>query len=298
MPENSKVIALGFFDGVHVGHAELLKAVRSVSEEKGLSPAVMSFDVHPDNLVFQKEVGLIFDSRERVRIIQSLFQIDDTILLRFTEDLMKMEWNEFLDLLIDKFNAKWLVVGYDFTFGHHGTGTVEKLKEYCTANEIGCTVVPPVYVNNEVVSSTKIRELISEGNVEKANQLLGHPYYISGTVVQGLHNGKKLGFPTLNIKMPVGNVVPHRGVYASKVALNDGRVFCSATDVGVKPTVCDDDTLLIESHLLDFSEMLYGREISIYLLSFIRPEQQFSSFAELSNAIRNDVQQVRKFFNI
>lgn len=297
MDKFGRVIALGFFDGVHLGHGALLNRVNEISEQIHARPSVATFDIHPDLLVFHHNTELITDSDEKRRLLQELYHMEDIIFLRFTSDLMKMDYQLFLDLLISEFDVRHIVVGHDFTFGYKGLGNVQNLQEYCSEHNIGCDIIPPVYFNNIRVSSTYIRTLLADGDISGVQKYLGHPYRISGTVIQGLHNGRKLGFPTLNIKMPHGLIRPRFGVYASRVILDDGRVFFAATDVGVKPTVCDDSDVLIESHLLDFNENLYGRIISVELCEYIRDEIKFSSLEDLVHQISEDVLSVRRFFD-
>lgn len=289
------VMALGFFDGLHMGHGALLEKVKSRAAEYGMEPAVLSFDVHPDNLVSGHEVSLIFDSEEKKRQLRDIFGIDRIIFLRFTDDLMKMSWSNFLDLLVSGFNVGRLVVGHDFTFGYKGEGKTEQLEQYCREHGIGCDVIPPVYLEERIVSSTLIRELISSGDIASADRFLGHPYYIPGTVIHGLHNGEKLGFPTLNIKMPRGLVTPRFGVYAALVEI-EGKQYPAATDIGVKPTVCSDGEVLVESHLLDFGGDIYGAEVRVFPKKFIRPEMHFSDFRQLTEAISGDVAEIRAYF--
>lgn len=297
MNQQKRVMALGFFDGVHLGHAALMEKTLEQAEKCGFKPAVLSFDIHPDLLVFGKNVSLINSAEERKRYIGSRFGISDVIFLRFTEDLMKMEWDNFLELLVSRFNVGHLVCGHDFTFGYKGMGNAGRLKEYCTAKGLGCDVIPPVYEKGEIISSTCIRECIQSGRISKANELLGHPHFLSGTVIHGLHNGEKLGFPTVNLKMPEGRIVPAFGVYASVVTTEGGERFMAATDIGVKPTVCDDASVLVESHLFDFNEDIYGEKITVELMEFIRPEKRFSSLAELSAGIEKDVRDIKAWFN-
>ena len=296
MTERKTALALGFFDGLHLGHRALLERVKERAEEYGMEPAVLSFDVHPDRLVSGQDVALIFTSDEKKKQLREIFGINRIIFLRFTDDLMKMQWRTFLDLLVDEFNVGGLVAGHDFTFGYKGEGKSAQLEEYCREHSISLDIIPPVYQDGEIVSSTLIRNLISQGDMEGVCRNLGHPYYISGTVIHGLHNGEKLGFPTINIKMPLGLAVPRFGVYAAVADFN-GRRYAAATDVGVKPTVCSDGEILIESHLLDFDGDIYGEEVSVELKSFIRDEKQFLNLEELTGAISGDVEKIRKYFD-
>ena len=179
MPEIKRAIALGFFDGVHLGHAALLKKTKQRAEEIGAVPSVLSFDVHPDMLVFGKDVPLINSALGREEIIRRCFGIDNVVFIHFNQHVMRMPWDEFIDSLIRELNISWIVVGHDFCFGYKGEGTAERLKAYCEARGIGCDIIPAVTVDGRVVSSTHIRELIAEGEIEQANRLLGHPHSLA-----------------------------------------------------------------------------------------------------------------------
>ena len=293
-----RTAALGLFDGVHAGHAALLKRVLQRSGENGTRPAVISFDVHPDNLVLGGEVALINSAPERKRIIKEHFGIDDVIFLRFTEELMKMDWESFLDLAVSRFGIRHFVVGYDFTFGYRGLGKTAQLTEYCERKGLGCDIIPPVYMDGSAVSSTRIRALIEEGKILDANRLLGHGYSVTGTVIHGLNNGEKLGFPTLNIKMPEHQVIPRFGVYAATVKTEDGLEYRAATDIGIKPTVdAAARENLVESNLFDFDRDIYGETVTVTLHKFMRPEQKFASFDELKTRIAADITDIREYFD-
>lgn len=297
MPEIKRAIALGFFDGVHIGHAALLNMTKQRAAETGATPSVLSFDVHPDNLVFGKEVPLINSVIGREDIIRRCFGIDNVVFIHFNRHVMQMPWTEFADSIIGRLNIAWIVVGHDFCFGYRGAGTAERLKEYCARRGIGCDIVQAVTLDGEVVSSTHIRKLISEGSIAEANRWLGHPHMLSDTVRSGYHLGTLLGAPTINMHFPEGVVVPKLGVYATKVCLEDGRSCISVTNVGVRPTVSDDHKVSVESHLLDYSGNLYGRQARVEFYAFLREERKFASLEELSEQIRKDAAAAKAFFD-
>ncbi len=296
MPDTKRAIALGFFDGVHVGHGELLKMTRLRAEETGATASVLSFDVHPDTLVFHKDVPLINSAIAREELIRRCYGIDNVVFLHFSEHMMHMPWEAFIASLIDELSIAWIVVGHDFCFGYRGEGTAARLKAYCEAHDIGCDIIPAKTIDGRIVSSTYIRELISDGDMENANRFLGHPHTLSDTVHSGYHLGTNLGAPTINMYFPDGVLVPKHGVYAAKVFLEDGGSHIAVTNVGVRPTVTDSDRVSVESHLLDYSGNLYGRQARVEFYSFLRGEKKFASYEELSNQIRLDADAAREYF--
>lgn len=296
MPDTKRAIALGFFDGVHVGHGELLKMTRRRAEEIGATASVLSFDVHPDTLVFHKDVPLINSAIAREELIRRCYGIDNVVFLHFNEHMMHMPWETFIASLIDELSIAWIVVGHDFCFGYKGEGTAARLKKYCEARDIGCDIIPAKTIDGRIVSSTYIRELISDGDMETANRFLGHPHTLSDTVHSGYHLGTNLGAPTINMYFPDGVLVPKHGVYAAKVFLEDGGSHIAVTNVGVRPTVTDSDRVSVESHLLDYSGNLYGRQARVEFYSFLRGEKKFASYEELSAQIRLDADAAREYF--
>lgn len=296
MSEIKRAIALGFFDGVHLGHAALLERTKQRAAEINAVPSVLSFDVHPDTLVFKKNVPLINSALGREEIIRRCYGIDNVVFIHFNQHVMHMPWNEFIDSLIHELNIGWIVVGHDFCFGYKGEGTALRLKSYCEARGIGCDIIPAVTIDGRVVSSTHIRELIENGDIEEANRLLGHPHSLADTVHSGYHLGTKMGTPTINMFFPEGVLVPRHGVYATRVYLEGGASYVAVTNVGVRPTVGNGNRVSVESYLLDYSGNLYGRQARVDFYAFIRPERKFDSFDELSAQIKADAETAREYF--
>lgn len=290
-----KVMALGFFDGIHVGHAALINKIKQRAEETGAEPAVLTFDVHPDNLVFKKSVPLINSAEDRENILSRCFGIDDVVVIHFNQRVMHMDWRDFIDELIDEMNLRWIVVGHDFCFGYKGLGTAEKLKAYCAERGVGCDIIPAVCRDGVVVSSTLIRQLIESGEMEKANEYLGHPHTLTDVIRTGYHLGTKMGTPTINMSFPQGVIIPRHGVYAAKAYI-DGQEYMSVTNVGIRPTVSDSGNVNVESFLLDFRGNLYGHRARIDFYKFLRPEHKFDDVAELAAQIKNDAQTTREYF--
>ena len=296
MSDIKRAIALGFFDGVHIGHGALLEKTKERAAQSGASPAVLSFDVHPDNLVFGRETPLIKSAEDRTDVIRRIYGIDDVVFLHFNRALMEMPWREFIENIISQLNVGWIVVGHDFCFGYKGEGTARRLKDYCLAHDIGCDIIPPVMLDGRVVSSTYIRSLIAQGDMEQARRYLGHPYFLTNTVCSGYHLGTKMGTPTTNIFFPQGVLVPRHGVYVTRVVLQDGRSYAAATNVGVRPTVSNSTMANVESHILDFSGNLYGQKARVEFYSFIRPEMKFDDVQILSSHIKHDSETAKNYF--
>ncbi len=274
------VIALGFFDGVHLGHAALLQKARQEADRLDCKAAALTFERHPDEVIFGRKTPLINTLQEREALMREQFGMDEVITLPFDRAMMQMPWQEFAAMLEDRFDAATVVCGHDFTFGYQGEGNAERLKALLGAR---CHVIGAVELDGETVSSTKIRELVSRGEIRRANEMLGRPHFLRGTVIHGKHLGRKLGIPTANLLLPEGVVVPCYGVYASLV---DG---CPAvTNIGVRPTLDDGEAPTVESRLLGFDGDLYGKTICVELLHYLRPEQKFSSVEELKDQILED----------
>ena len=290
-----KVMALGFFDGIHVGHAALINKIKQRAEETGAEPAVLTFDVHPDNLVFKKTVPLINSAEDRENILSRCFGIDDVVVIHFNQRVMHMDWQDFIDELIDEMNLRWIVVGHDFCFGYKGLGTAEKLKAYCAERGVGCDIIPAVCRDGVVVSSTLIRQLIETGEMEKANEYLGHPHTLTDVIRTGYHLGTKMGTPTINMSFPQGVIIPRHGVYAAEAYI-DGQEYMSVTNVGIRPTVSDSGNVNVESFLLDFCGNLYGHRARIDFYKFLRPERKFDDVNELAAQIKSDAQTTREYF--
>lgn len=292
-----RVIALGFFDGVHKGHASLLLRAKQRAAEQNITPAVMSFDLHPDNLVAGKTVTLINSSADRLELLQRCYGITDVIPVHFDQNMMHMPWDVFVeDFLVKQHGAKHLVCGYDFHFGNKGQGNPDLLMEKCRELGIGCDVMPKVEIDGITVSSTYVRQLLQNGDMERAMYFMGHPHTISGEVVHGRQIGRTIGIPTSNLLVYRGVLTPGFGVYATKVYLPDGAEKLAVTNVGVRPTVGDSDQVTIEPWILDYEGDLYGKIIRVDFYKKLRGEKKFSSLEELKAEILNNAEETRALF--
>lgn len=292
---NKRVLALGFFDGVHLGHAALIERTCERAAELGASAAVLTFDVHPDTLVKGEPVPLITSPEDRAEIIRGLFGVEEILSLRFDRSLMELPWDTFLEWVTAEFGAVHLVCGHDFTFGWRGEGDPARLREKCAALGVGADVIPKVTVDGETVSSTAIRRLLTEGELKKANRLLGHPHVLTDTVRTGYRLGRKLGAPTINMRFEDGVLVPAHGVYAGRLRIEGEEIDrWAVTNIGVRPTVSDSERVSVESYILDYEGNLYGRRIRLELLDFLRPERKFADTDALKAQIALDTAAVRR----
>lgn len=289
------VIALGFFDGLHLGHAELIKRTKERAADSGAEPAVLTFDTHPDIFVLHRDVPLLTSGEERAEMIRRLFGVENVMFVHFSEEVMRMDWRSFLDSLRTELGAQHLVVGHDFRFGYRGEGTAEKLAGYCGGHGMGSDIIPPVKVDGVTVSSTRIRALVSEGDMAGAERLLGHPHELSDIVRSGYKLGRRMGTPTINMHIPEHVIVPRYGVYATRVFF-DGEEHTAVTNVGVRPTFANGNTASVESYILDYSGNLYGKRVRVEFYTFIRPERRFDCPEALRAQILTDECAVREYF--
>ena len=284
------IYALGFFDGVHVGHAALLSACRELAAQTGAKAGVVTFDGHPDTLVRGITPPLLNTPADRAHLLKR-HGMDTIITLPFDKQLMDMPWQDFIHMLITEYGAAGFVCGSDFRFGRHGEGTAEKLSKI----GVPCRIVPQQYLAGIRISSTHIRQLLEQGNMEEAVRFLGHPHILTGTVESGRQIGRTIGIPTANLHIPDGVLTPRLGVYACTATLETGEEYLAVTNIGSRPTV-NGHRITVEPWLLDFSGNLYGKTLILSFHCFLRPERKFSDLAELSAEIRKNEIQTRKFF--
>lgn len=291
--ERKTIYALGFFDGVHLGHQALLRACRALAVETRCQPGAVTFTSHPDALVFGSAPELINSIEDRRRLLAQM-GMERIAVLPFDEEMMRTPWQAFFHRLVEEFGAAGLVCGYDFRFGAQGAGNALRLEGACREAGIPCRVVPEQKLDGVTVSSTHIRRLLAEGDVETAGKFLGHPHILSGQVTAGRHLGRRLGTPTANIPAPPGVLLPRYGVYACK-AWVEGAEYMGVTNVGVRPTV-EGRHATVEPWLLDFSGDLYGKALTLEFHAFLRPERKFDSLEALRAEIRKNADETRKFF--
>ncbi len=293
MKQEKTIYALGFFDGVHLGHQALLTACRNLAAQTGAIPGVVTFDGHPDALVTGEAPALLNSIEERKDLLCS-YGMEKIVVLPFDEKLMTLSWQDFFAFLRETCRAAGLVCGSDFRFGYRGQGTADQLKAACASVGIPCVIVPQQEVDGIRVSSTHIRSLIENGEMEEAVKFLGHPHIQTGVVQTGATLGRKMGTPTANLAIFEGKILPKFGVYACKIQTETGR-FLAVANVGTRPTV-NGAGITVEPWILDFAGDLYGKTVTLEFYQFLRPEQKFASLEELRQEIQKNAAQTREYF--
>lgn len=287
------IYALGFFDGVHLGHQALLSACRELAVRHGCTAGVVTFAAHPDTLVRGNTPRLINSQKDREWLLREKFHMEILLNLPFDEAMRSMPWETFLDMLRTHYDAAGFVCGADFRFGHLGSGNAKLLQEYCNRENIPCTVVPDQILDGIRISSTYIRHQLEDGDMATAVKFLGHPHILSGTVVHGKALGRKLGVPTANLRLPEGLAIPRFGVYCCS-CLIDGKRYPAVTNLGIRPTV-EGKGITVETWILDYSGDLYGRNLLLEFHYFLRPEKKFPSLEALREEIHRNAEETRNY---
>jgi riboflavin kinase/FMN adenylyltransferase len=281
------VLTLGNFDGVHIGHREIFRQVVERAKGIGGTSIVYTFEPHPLRVVSPaKTPPLLTTFKKKMQLIAES-GIEITVCADFTKRFAEQHPRDFAgDTLSGNIGVKEVFVGYDYTFGKGREGTITYLKKMGEEFGFKVTVIDAIMLDDQIVSSTLLRDTIEEGNVEKAKRLLGRHYSIEGKVVDGLKTGSMIGFPTANIDTSY-DLIPHTGVYATR-ALVDGEIFDGVANVGFNPTF-HRDKLNVEIHIFDFNRDIYGKEIEIFFIKILRNEIEFGSAGELKKQIEKDI---------
>lgn len=282
---------IGNFDGLHLGHKKIIDVVKRRSEENSTRSCVITFDPHPQKVLGRKEVSLIFPLERRFKMLEST-GIDAVICLNFTRKLSKVSAEDFVkDILLERLRIKDIVVGPGFSFGHKRKGNVDLLRSVGETHGFNTVVAEAARVDDRVVSSSAIRNLVRDGEISESNRFFGYDYYIEGVVVEGEKRGRKLGFPTVNLDTE-WEILPRPGVYATYVKLSDG-FHGSITNIGIRPTF-EESKLTVETHIFDFNDDLYGKEVRINFVERLRDEKRFESVDKLVEQINQDIVAVRE----
>ncbi|KGP92902.1 riboflavin biosynthesis protein RibF [Pontibacillus chungwhensis BH030062] len=289
------VLAVGYFDGVHRGHQEVIRTAKQIADETGRTSAVMTFHPHP-SVVLKKEtqhVKYITPLEDKIKVLEDL-GIDRVYLVTFNKDLAGLLPQEFVNHYFIGLHVSHVVAGFDFTYGRMGKGTMDTLPTH-GGEYLSQTVVSKVTEHEKKISSTLIRDSIREGNIALANELLGRPYQIRGKVVTGDQRGRTIGFPTANLYVSEEYLLPKVGVYAVKVLYNNSSYYGMA-NIGYKPTFQDTRVLSVEINLFDFEKDLYGEELTVEWHAFIRDEEKFNGVDHLIEQLQKDEAEIRNFF--
>lgn len=292
-----RVIALGFFDGVHLGHAALLRRTVEEARSRGCTAAVFTFDRPPKEVVTGIPCPLINSPEDRRELVRRLYGVDEVIMVPFDQEMMTTPWDEFVtEILVKRYHAVHLVAGHDHHFGHKNQGSPQLLQEKCAQLGLGCDIIPEVVLGGITVSSTYIRRLVELGQVERAMGYLGHPHTLSQVVGHGRRIGRTIGVPTVNLAIPSHVLVPAYGVYATRVYLADGTDYAAVTNVGTRPTVSQGGDVTVEPWLLDFDGDLYGQTVRVEFYRHLRQEIRFDSLEALKAQIAADAAATRAYF--
>jgi riboflavin kinase/FMN adenylyltransferase len=288
----SPAVTIGSYDGLHLGHQEIIKRVIERAKGGGGDAVILTFEPHPVKLLHtQLQIPLITPHRKKMMLLEQ-FGIDVTINLPFTKNLAHMSAEEFIRrIVLERIAPRWVIVGFNFSFGKDGKGTAEGLIKMGKGLGIEVEIIPPYTVNGEVISSTRIRELIMAGNVAKANNMLGRDFIILGKVIHGHARGKNLGFPTANLEI-TSDLYPKNGVYAVTVTVNE-KTYHGVVNIGTNPTFGDEESA-VEVFLFNYKGDLYGKELRVAVAERIRDEQNFPSPDALVQQIEKDIQKAKK----
>ena len=291
--EEDTVITLGKFDGLHRGHELLMENLLNWREKYRYKAVVFTFDIPPRQQVNGVDTRVLTTNEEK-RAIFERSGVDYLIECPFTPEVMCMEPKAFIEWMVNALHARCFVIGNDFRFGHNRAGDYEVLRQYAVEFGYEVVVLDKIQEDGRDISSTYIREEIGQGHIEKANNLLGYEFFAKSMIIHGKQLGRKIGIPTINMEFPPEKLLPPNGVYVTRV-LMDGVWHKGVTNVGCKPTVSDSRLIGVETHILDFSGNVYGKEAEVCFLHYIRPEQKFASIEDLQAQMERDVMTSRQF---
>ena len=293
--ESETAVTIGKFDGIHRGHEYLISCIHNKAQD-GLKSVMVTFDQSPRVILGKeaKDDRNLVTPAERMMLL-SKQGLDYLLELPFTQEIITMDAVDFITMLVERLHMRYLVVGDDFHFGHHGSGDVLLLERLSDSLGFELQVVQKLKDKTRDISSSYVREEIRLGHIDVANGLLGHPYFVWGEILHGNHIGTSMGIPTINIVPPSDKLLPPFGVYVTTVEV-EGRIYHGITDVGTKPTVTDNNEVVVETHILDFSSNIYGEHAMVRFYEYVRPEMKFDSLDALKKQIESDKKRAFAFF--
>lgn len=293
--EGSSAITFGKFDGVHLGHRQLISMIRQRARETGGKAVLFTFDVSPEVMLGHRPRKMLMTNAERKKLLQDM-GIEILVECPFTEEIRNLSPEDFVrEICLNRLHMKSAVIGDNFRFAKNRTGTPAVLKELGERLGFSVDILPQVQVGGERVSSSRVRELLEEGRMEETAELLGYPYFVTGKIIHGRHLGHSLGFPTINQRPDPSKMLPPSGVYFSLTQIGR-RKLQGVTNIGIKPTV-EGKELGMETYLFDCDEDLYGRDAKVELLHWSRKEKKFSSIEELKEQMDRDIRDADFYFD-
>ena len=286
-PEKDMLLTIGVFDGVHLGHRHLIGRLIELARQQNMDSGVITFSRHPREVLAPRtRLPFLTDIEHRTELLKDE-GVEEVIPLSFTPELATLSPKEFLGLLKKHLRMRGLVVGPDFALGKNREGNTDVLRQLGEEIDFSLTVVPPLLIDSEVVSSTAIRQALAEGDMKRAQKLMGRPFRLHGQVVAGDGRGIKLGFPTANLETEAEQALPADGVYTSRAYIDD-RAYPAMTNIGLHPTFGGDQRL-VEVYIMDYEGDLYGRDLTVDILNRLRGEIKFDNPEELRKQIAEDV---------
>ena len=285
-------MAIGNFDGFHLGHQKIVKTMLEYCKNRSMLLMVMTFVPHPRVTLKKAKQFLINSYRNRRKIMQES-GLDILYELDFTDRFSNLSPEEFLNkYVLKEYNIRLFFLGHDFSFGKDKMGGRDLIEKHCRKNDVSIEFLDVFKREEEKVSSSRIRDLLRQGNIVKANELLGRRFLLEGTVTHGFGRGQSMELPTANLALESDLLIPERGVYSTKV-VHRGRLYRSLTNIGINPTFQNSEEMTVETHILDFEENIYGEEIEVLFMERMRGERKFQSIEELKNQIKCDISERR-----
>ncbi len=286
LQEDGCIVAIGNFDGVHQGHKKILSLLSKKAKALGGKSLVITFEPNPKLFFNKQENFLLTTLEEKIKIIQDLFLIDKILILPFDDELKNLSAKDFIEkFLIEKINIKFLIIGANFRFGKNQEGDIDLLRDYLDDNVYAIDLAK---ISEHICSSSAIKKFLKEGQIDLANNLLGYRYFIKDIIIEGNQLATKIGFPTINIKNSM-KILPKFGVYYVSVIIDNKKLY-GVANIGVRPTITQDNQPLLEVHILDFNANLYGQKVKVEFIKFIREEKKFESLDKLVYQIGRDVE--------
>jgi riboflavin kinase/FMN adenylyltransferase len=287
------VVTLGNFDGIHLGHRHIINSCVFQAKKINGKSVVVTYD-HQNSALYHSDRDFIYLNHEKIKILENV-GVDYLVLIPFSDEVKNITARKFLFEIIKKqLNAAIIIIGYDHHFGKNREGNIGYLKKYEEVLNYRVIQIEPVIYDNKIISSSRIRNEIATGDFKAANEMLGYPYHITGKVMRGFGRGKITGFPTANIKIPFRKLIPSEGVYIANIEYNNKK-YKSLVNIGKNPTF-NNENLSIEAHILNFSENLYDKNLTVFFAAKIRNEKKFSSVEELHQQIENDIKFANEYY--